>query len=66
MPPKEQWILTFELAGHSSQPGPPIYLRVRKLLKSALRAYGLRCVHNVCKPIPPDPEHDATKHEPPF
>jgi hypothetical protein len=34
------WLLTFRSEGE----GPPTVLRVRRLLKAALRAYGLRCV----------------------
>ena len=34
------WTLTFEAAGI----GPPVECRIRRLLKAAGRAYGLRCI----------------------
>jgi hypothetical protein len=34
------WTLSFRAEG----PGPPVEIRVRRLLKAALRRYGLRCV----------------------
>ena len=33
------WTLSFKATGE----GPPVEIRVRRLLKTALRAYGLRC-----------------------
>jgi len=36
----ERWMLIFEAAGN----GPPMAVRVRRLLKAAGRCYGLRCV----------------------
>jgi hypothetical protein len=36
----EVWSLNFRAEGD----GPPLAIRIRRLLKSALRAYGLRCV----------------------
>ena len=50
----DDWTLTFRATGQ----GPPVEIRVRRLLKAALRAYGLRCVSHVHpddKPIPPTP-----------
>lgn len=35
-----RWTLTFRAEGD----GPPVECRVRRLLKAALRCYGLRCV----------------------
>jgi len=37
--PPERWTLTVEAVGA----GPPLVVRVRKLLKAAWRCYGLRC-----------------------
>ncbi|MCL2641823.1 MAG: hypothetical protein FWD53_13315 [Phycisphaerales bacterium] len=37
--PPERWTLTVEAAGV----GPPLVVRVRRLLKAAGRCYGLRC-----------------------
>ena len=34
------WQITFRAEGD----GPPVECRIRRLLKAALRAYGLRCV----------------------
>jgi len=39
-PGKVRWVLTFKAEGD----GPPVECRVRRLLKAALRAYGLRCL----------------------
>jgi hypothetical protein len=36
----EEWPLTFRAVG----PGPEPAIRVRRLLKAALRSYGLRCI----------------------
>jgi len=38
--PPERWTLTVEAVGI----GPPMVVRVRRLLKAAGRCYGLRCV----------------------
>ena len=35
-----RWVLTFEAAGC----GPPMVVRVRRLLKAALRGYGLKAI----------------------
>jgi hypothetical protein len=44
--------------------------RVRRLLKAISRQYGFRVlrhrINDDGKPIPPDPEIDASKTEPPF
>ena len=39
----DDWTLTFRATGQ----GPPVEIRVRRLLKAALRAYGLRCISHV-------------------
>jgi hypothetical protein len=68
---KEQWQMTFESVA-SALIDIPVEARVRMLLKTALRAYDLRCVDirkvdaAVGKTPPVDPKHDATKTEPPF
>ncbi len=36
----DAWVITLQAEG----PGPHTEIRVRRFLKSALRAYGLRCV----------------------
>jgi hypothetical protein len=46
----EVWPMTFRAEGA----GPPAAIRVRRLLKAALRGYGLRCV-SLCGP-------DAVQH----
>ncbi len=38
--PREIWTLDFRAEGD----GPPVEIRVRRLLKRALRSFGLRCV----------------------
>ena len=35
------WIFSFQATGD----GPPVEIRVRRLLKAALRGYGLRCIN---------------------
>ncbi len=52
--PSERWRVTFEAAGD----GPPIEVRMKKLLKAALRAYGLRNVG--CEPVPAPAARQAT------
>ena len=50
----DDWTLTFRATGQ----GPPVAIRVRRLLKAALRSYGLRCISHVHpddKPAPPTP-----------
>ena len=37
--------------------GPPLVVRTRKLLKMALRAYGLKCTRCTLPPDPPEPTH---------
>jgi hypothetical protein len=50
---RETWQLTFTGAGV----GAPVVCRIRRLLKAALRAYGLRCTdHRQIAPPPPPPE----------
>jgi hypothetical protein len=39
--PPETWVLSFKAEGDG---GPPVEIRVRRLLKRALRSFGLRCV----------------------
>jgi hypothetical protein len=39
-PAAERWTLTFRPTGA----GPPTEIRIRKLLKLALRCLGLRCI----------------------
>ncbi len=39
-PKSDAWVITLQTEG----PGPPVEIRVRRFLKSALRCYGLRCV----------------------
>lgn len=46
-PDVTRWILSFRAEGD----GPPVELRVRRLLKAALRCHGLRCVH-VAEQVP--------------
>jgi hypothetical protein len=63
---KDRWVLSFEATGE----GPPVEIRIRRLLKTALRAYDLRCVHvenhEVGKEVRPDKKFDTTKKDPPF
>lgn len=56
-PQKERWQLTFETV--DSDGLSPLVNRVRSLLKTALRAYGLRCVdHRITQEAePPKKEH---------
>jgi hypothetical protein len=35
-----RWALIFRAEGE----GPPVEIRIRRLLKAALRCYGLRCI----------------------
>ncbi|MCL2648818.1 MAG: hypothetical protein FWD61_17765 [Phycisphaerales bacterium] len=60
-PPPERWTLTVEAAGA----GPPLVIRVRKLLKAAWRCYGLRCTaavdHSTAPPNPPNQQHQNIK-----
>jgi hypothetical protein len=70
----EKWTLTFELDKNIQFPDGkewPMVVRIRKLLKTALRAYGLRCIKHVSEDdfghlVPVDHEFDCTKKEPPF
>jgi hypothetical protein len=48
-PRNEPWTFTVEAVGA----GPPTVVRVRRLLKAALRAYGLRCIGYGIPPAPP-------------
>lgn len=48
------WTLTFRAEGD----GPPVEIRVRRLLKAALRTYGLRCVDFRADDTLPDPHQD--------
>ena len=43
----ERWTLVFE----AENAGPPMTIRIRRLLKAVLRAYGLRCVVAEVKPV---------------
>lgn len=47
----ERFFLTFEARDNGD--GPPPAVRVRRLLKAALRQFGLRCVD--LRDFPPDP-----------
>jgi hypothetical protein len=64
--PQGQFTITLEAAGI----GPPLAVRVRKFLKLAMRAYGLRCVPapslaTQAVPIPPtDNQQRAGRQKP--
>jgi len=45
VPPEDVWVLVFRAEG----PGPSTTIRVRRLLKAALRSFGLRCTRH-CGP----------------
>jgi hypothetical protein len=47
---EERWTLDLVAAG----PGAPLVVRVKRLLKSALRTHGLRCVGTKSTPATPD------------
>ncbi len=52
---REQWHLTF--VANDDRP-PAAELRVRRLLKAALRAYSLRCVS-----VGPPPKYEEKPHQ---
>ena len=62
----DDWHLTFRAEGQ----GPPVAIRVRRLLKAALRSYGLRCISHVHPddkpaanaPPPPQPPASPTRN----
>jgi hypothetical protein len=57
--PAEIWTLSFRAEGD----GPPVEIRVRRLLKAALRSFGLRCLdYAACGPA--SPQGRATSPEP--
>ena len=51
----ERWMLTVEAVGA----GPPLVVRVRKLLKAAWRRYGLRCTAAAENETTPPNRHDS-------
>lgn len=66
--PPPTWTVTLRPEGD----GPPPAIRVRRLLKAALRAYGLRCVAvnpttddggHVARPLDEEPEPPARPAE---
>jgi len=58
-PEPEKFVITVRAEG----PGPPVPIRLRRLLKTMLRAYGVRCVS--IRPETPDPNAFA-RDEPPM
>lgn len=50
----EKWTLTFTAA--PSEDNPPMCVRIRRLLKAALRSYSLKCVDITTKPQEDKPD----------
>ena len=57
----DDWTLTFRATGQ----GPPVEIRVRRLLKAALRTYGLRCVRHAGTAANKPPADETTTDPPP-
>ena len=49
-PEPEKFVITVRCEG----PGPPVPIRLRRLLKTMLRSYGVRCIR-IAPERPPDP-----------